>query len=246
MAESGVFRSFLNTFLAVRKEISKSLASSFLTVVFMALAYLFVQSLDSGSLTSALFRHFIETHEQAVDRQRDEYSEKMKRELLLVQISERAIDDTIQRLLKSVPNAARVRVDIIHNGTTGITGVNFLKYDVVAATAAPGRQKGELPINQPLGEWNDYLSDLIARKCVFRNTSASTNITVSDRIAAMGIKAVYICPIYDRTGLMLGALFLSWDLNDPLPSDLGPVDTLVKNAANEVAAAYNMRIDPGG
>ena len=72
------------------------------------------------------------------------------------------IDQDLAALLAKVPGAARAQLGVIHNGVTGITGIGLLRFDTTNGAAAPGRAIGERAQNEPLADWNGYLSTLLA------------------------------------------------------------------------------------
>jgi len=70
--------------------------------------------------------------------------------------TDRLIDALLLTLLQKAPTAARVRLDVIHNGVTGVTGTALLRYDMTNSVAARGHSVGDLVTNQPLSDWTNF------------------------------------------------------------------------------------------
>ncbi|OIQ74482.1 hypothetical protein GALL_438680 [mine drainage metagenome] len=86
----------------------------------------------------------------------------MQTELHQFAAANKLIDQLLETMLVRAGGASRVRLNVIHNGVTGLTGTGLLRYDVTNSVAAPGRLAGAAVTNQPLSDWSDFLPALLA------------------------------------------------------------------------------------
>lgn len=170
----------------------------------------------------------------------------MQDELHAVAASDRIIHQHLKNVLDRFPGTSRVRLAVIHNGISGLTGVGMLRFDVIHGVAAPGRDIGIMVANQPLSEWIDYLGTLLTGQCAFVNSVAVHPLSARIRMEELGMQAFLVCPTVNAQNMTLGAVFASWDKNDTLPSAelLTTMMTEMKSTASQVAVALDMRTGP--
>ena len=77
----------------------------------------------------------------------------MQGELRQDATSGRLIDELLGIALLHSTGAARIRLGVVHNGITGLTGTSTLRYDVTNAVAGVGRAAGGTIVNEPLSTW---------------------------------------------------------------------------------------------
>lgn len=192
-----------------------------------------------GSVTEGLRVAFADSKAEHVARK----AKAMQAELHAIAASDRVIHQHLVNILDRMPTAARVRLAVIHNGVTGVTGVGMLRFDVTHAAASPGRDSGAMVANQPLSDWIDYLNTLLAGQCSFMTVAAIHSLSARVRMEQLGMQAFLVCPTVDSQNMMLGALFVSWDRTDPLP-DPGTLATMtadLRGTASQIAVALDMR-----
>jgi hypothetical protein len=172
-----------------------------------------------------------------------DYAHKMQLELQVAATSDRLIHGLLQDVLETAGNAARVRLSVIHNGQTMTSGTGMLRFDITHAVTAPGRDSGVLVTNQPLSEWADYLPTLLAANCITFNANDVHNANARARMGALGMQLFVACPVINLQGVLLGAIFVSWDHGDTLPAkeDLPKLYGEMKHVAAQVAIALDMR-----
>jgi hypothetical protein len=158
-------------------------------------------------------------------------------------VADQTINKLLQTTLLAVPSAARVRIAIIHNGVTGLTGIGLLRFDITYAVGAPGRDAGELVENHSMTEWGDFMPKLLRGDCAMVDIGSVSNATMRARAQAMNMAAFLACPILDPEDRMLGALMVSWDTVDPVPND--PAVTVIaarlKFIAGNVGIALSLQ-----
>lgn len=159
-------------------------------------------------------------------------------------LSNKIITARLHELLQAIPNATLVRVSVIHNGTSMVTKQPLLFADNLFAVSSPGFPIGDMQTNVPLNRWEDYLDDLRAGKCSFRELGKVAAITEGVRWRQLGVRASVICPLTNTQGQLMGAIFLSWHDTVQPPSDKEvPVDVeKVQQAAKDVSIAFEMRL----
>ncbi len=140
-------------------------------------------------------------------------------ELRAASVADRTINQVLQAVLVSNPTVARARVAIIHNGVLGLTGTPVLRFDISYAVASPGRDAGALVANRSMAEWVDFIPALLAGDCAWVPLSSVTSASMRERAATMRMREFMGCLIVDTFNRPLGGIFVSWDDNDPVPSE---------------------------
>ncbi len=157
--------------------------------------------------------------------------------------TDKLIDQLLTALLTHAPSAARVRLGVVHNGVTGVTGVALLRFDITNAVAAPGHSVGDLPLNQPLSDWNEFLPTLVAGRCYVGAAVTQTSLAVRAHLDALGANDFLACPVIDIQARMLGALLVTWDVHDiaPVGEAMQSLVEYAKSVGAQVASALDLR-----
>jgi hypothetical protein len=158
--------------------------------------------------------------------------------------SDSVVSILLNRVLATAADSSRVRLALIHDGVTTITGVDMLRFDVTAAVAAPGRSPGELLENRPLTEWApDYLPSLIKHDCKAQSVASLQNVIRRERLGAIGATWVLDCPVIDPSDQVLGSILVTWDGNDKPPTgkDLGDLMDKIKIYGYQIGSALDMQ-----
>ena len=199
---------------------------------------------DEGSLVAGLRVAFLDTHAYRAEHLRELETGIMQLQLAQTAQTDKLINQLLQTLLDRIRNAARVRLDVVHNGITGVTGTALLRYDVTNAVATPGHSVGPLSINQPLSDWNDFLADLLAGKCRLSTVADSGgSLAFRVRLEGLGAGTFLVCPVIDVQARMLGAVFVNWDANDEPPAGAALLKLMddAKSISNQIASALDLR-----
>jgi len=140
------------------------------------------------------------------------------------------IDNVIKHAIIQIPYAARMRVAFIHIAPNTL---DLLRFDITNATTNPGHPIGELTADHSISEWSAYFSKLLNDQCVNVN-SVQTSTISQERLKSLGIRRFLACPIFNNHRQFLGAVFVSWDIDDPDPSNTTDVEMIVRRAANDI------------
>lgn len=217
------------------------LVQPFVTVIMLLFLYAGWHVRDEGNLSDGLEVAFIDTRAFRVKYQHDLEAAELQAELRHTAQTDKLIDELLTLLLARAPQAARVRLGVVHNGITGVTGVALLRFDITNAVAAPGHSVGAPLVNEPLSDWNDFLPVLLAGRCHLGSAKVEPNPALRSRLDALGASNFLACPVTDTNGRMLAALFLTWDL-DSLPPTGDALQSLADLAAGigtQIADALN-------
>lgn len=131
---------------------------------------------DEGSVAAGLEVAFVDTSSFRAEHLRELEGALLRTELRQASQTDRLIDELPSAVLPEAPGAARARLDVIHNGVTGVTGTAPLRYAVTNSIAAGGHSAGELMTNQALSDWSGFLPSLVADRCQIRTVDHSANI----------------------------------------------------------------------
>lgn len=221
----------------------KVLVQPVLTACMLSGFYITGHIVREGSVAEGLHMAFLDNERLRNERQRKMEDAIVQAELHYFVEANRLIDQLLESALQRAKSAARARLDIIHNGVTGLTGIGLLRYDVTHSVAAAGRSTGALVANRPMSEWTDFLPALLAGQCVINHSGELRSAAVRARFDAMGVANFLVCPAADVQGKLLGAVFVLWDQSDQLP----PPDELAALMANcrqigaQIAAVLDLR-----
>ena len=237
-------RLLVDAFRGAGAEFRKAFAHSVVYLVMFLLAW-FTYNLvrEHFDFTDALDVAFFASNESLDAKALLARARRMQDELQVVAAADRRINQVLQSILARAPLSSRARLAIIHNGVTGITGISMLYWDISHAQASPGRSVGELVQNQPLSEMTDYLSVLLADKCVSEPTASLTNQAARARLADLNVSWFMACPSRDIENQMLGVIFLSWDGNDrpPQGAAIAEIEDMVMAAGRQIGAVLDVR-----
>ncbi len=140
------------------------------------------------------------------------------------------IDAVLKRALSQIPTAARIRVAFIHIAPNTL---DLLRFDITNAATNTGHPIGELTADHSISEWSAYFSTLLNDQCVDVNSIQTSTIS-QERLKSLEIRRFLACPIFNNHRQFLGAVFVSWDINDPDPSNMADVEAIVRRAANDI------------
>ena len=239
-----LLRALVQLFTSLGPRLQALLIEPLLTVGILLALYAGWHVRDEGSLVSGLRVAFLDTHAYRTEHLRELETGILQLQLKQTAQTDKLIEQLLRSLLDHARTAARVRLDVVHNGVTGITGTTLLRYDVTNAVAAPGHSIGPLSINQPLSDWNDFLADLLAGKCrLVALLDSGSSLGLRMRLEALGTGTFLVCPVIDVQARMLGAVLVSWDVNDDPPVGAALL-TLMENAKSisaQIASALDLR-----
>jgi len=219
------------------------LVQPLITVAMLLFLYAGWHVRDEGGILTGLRVAFVDTRAYRADHVHEQEALMLQAELRNAAETDKRIDQLLTGLLARAPMAARVRLGVVHNGITGVTGVALLRVDVTNAVAAPGQSPGLMSVNLPLSDWNNFLPVMLIGKCCLGLASEQPGAAVRARLDAMGTSAFLGCPVLDRFGRMLGAVFILWNLRD-LPPTGEPMQALMRETlavGAQIAATLDMR-----
>jgi hypothetical protein len=235
-------RAVLELLVSLGQPIRAVLLQPLVTVAMLVALYAGWHIRDEGSVSAGLQVAFVDTRAFRLDHLRDLEAAVMQSELHRSAVTDKLIEQLMTALLQRAPLAARVRLGVVHNGITGLTGTALLRVDITNAVAAAGRSVGPLSVNQPLSEWNGFLPTLLAGKCDLHSTADERNEVIRARLMAMGAGSFLACPVIDIQGRMLGGVSVTWDERDPTPEgdDLKSLVAFAQNICVQIAAALDL------
>lgn len=241
-----LFRELLGLFLDLGRSSGRRLAQPMLTVACLTCAYTAVHITREGSLAEGLRAAFLDDETSRSERRRLEEQTTMQAELRQFAAANKLIDQLLESILVRATGASRVRLNVIHNGITGLTGTGLLRYDVTNNVAAPGRAGGGSLVNQPLSDWNDFLPALVAGQCSMLRIATLRSVSLRARFEAFGASAVLVCPAADVEGKMVGAVFVFWDGSDTVPDgeSLHQLMAFCQHLGAQIAAVLDLRPVP--
>lgn len=236
-------RVVLELLLSLGQPLRTLLLQPLITITMLLFLYAGWHVRDEGSISAGLRVAFIDTRAYRAEHLRELESAVMQIQLQQTAQTDHLINQLLETLLHHAPTASRVRLDVIHNGVTGVTGTALLRYDVTNSIAAAGHAPGPLVTNQPLSDWNDILPALLGNKCKLSAVSESGNIALRARLEAIGAATVLACPVIDVQGRLLGGVFLLWDVRDTPPEgeDLDRLMEYAKYVGVQIASALDLR-----
>ena len=240
----GTLKALLDFMNTLGRPARTALLQPLATVLLLLALYAGWHIQDEGSVVSGLRVAFLDTRASRAQRDRDLEAAILRAELYQAAESDKLIGQLLTALLHRAPHAARVRLGVIHNGISGVTGIGLLRYDVTNAVAAPGHVQGENMQNQPLSEWSELLPNLLAGHCQMTMVAQLTNLVSRARLEAMGAMSVLACPVADIHGALLGSVFVLWDTGDvpPQGTQLNDLMEYAQRIGGQIAAALDLRV----
>lgn len=235
-------RASLELLLSLGQPLRSLLAQPLITVAMLLFLYAGWHVRDEGSIAAGLRVAFIDTTAYRAQHERDLESASLQAALHQSARTDKLIDQLLTALLARAPAAARVRLGVVHNGVTGVTGIALLRFDITNAVAAPGHSTGDLLVNQPVSDWNDFLPALLADQCHVGAASTQSNLGIRARLNALGANAFMACPVIDIQGRMLGAMLITWDANESAPTGevLQSLTDYARSVGTQVASALDL------
>ena len=220
----------------------RHLTQPLLTSVLLMVVYVVLQIGHEGDLREGLRAAFWDSQEEQDERHRRGAEAALQAELHQLANANRLIDQQLGTILTRA-GASRVRLDVIHNGVTGVTGMGMLRYDVTNSVAAPGRAPGEPLQNQPLSDWSDVLPMLLADQCIYSAIADLRSSSLKARFESFGASSVLICPSADVEGRAVGAVLIFWDVGDTVPQgdDMLSLMTFARHVGGEIATVLDLR-----
>jgi hypothetical protein len=134
----------LEPLVRLGQPIGALLLQPLITVAMLLFLYAGWHVRDEGSVSAGLRVAFIDTRAFRTDHQHELEAATLQRELRKAADTDRQIDQLLAGLLVRSPMADRVRLGVVHNGITGLTGVALLRYDITNSIAAPGHTGGPM------------------------------------------------------------------------------------------------------
>lgn len=223
------FRLPLRSLVVYGQPIAGRLIQPLITVALLLFLYAGWHVRDEGSISDGLRVAFIDTRAFRAHHQREQEVLTLQTELRHAADTDRQVDQILAGLLARSPLADRIRLAVVHNGITGVTGIALLRYDITNSVAAPGRNGGPMVVNQPLSDWNEFLPILLNGRCYFGLTAEQSNTAIRTGFDSLGASTFLSCPVIDYRGRMLGATFLSWSGRE-LPPTGEPLLALMRDA----------------
>jgi hypothetical protein len=238
-----LFNLLLSMLGGLREPLANLVLEPLLTVGLLLGLYAGWHVRDEGDFVAGLRVAFVDTRADREVEQQALIGALMQAELRQYATSSRMIDQMLATVISHAAGVARVRLAVIHNGVTGLTGISMLRYDVINAIAPPGRAAGELIANQPLSTWSDFLPALLTGKCQVVVAADVHNFALRTRIQTLGASTNLTCPVIDIEGKLLGAIFVDWDGADRPPegTQLQELIDFDQRIGAQVASVLNLR-----
>jgi len=241
----------LNILLSIvinwRQPLATLVLQPLVTVALLLCLYAGWHVRDEGSLAEGLRVAFVDTRANRQVEEQQIVAALLQAELHQYAKAGKLIDQALTNLLLHSDGAARIRLGVIHNGVSGLTGVNLLRYDVINAVAPAGRAPGGLLVNEPLTTWGEFLPSLLAGKCQLMVLGDVHNFALQARLESLGASSLLSCPVTDLEGKLLGAIFTNWDAADKPPSgeQLQAVIEVNQRVAGQIASVITLRGNAG-
>lgn len=213
-----LLRAVLELLASLGQPLKVFLIQPLLTVAILLALYAGWHIRDEGSVGFGLRVAFLDTRAGRIAHQRELEGAMMQADLVRAAEADRLIGQLLTALLQRAPRVARVRLGVIHNGVTGVTGMSLLRYDITNAVAAGGHAVGDMVQDQPLSELNELLPALLAGRCQVRSVTEVESLPARVRLEAMGAGTAMACPATDIQGKLLGGVFMMWDVGDMPPA----------------------------
>jgi hypothetical protein len=213
-----MFQGFLALFVELGRTSARRILPPVLMAACVTCAYALFQVNQEGSFLGGLRAAFLDSNTDRAEHHRLEVQALMQAELRQFAAANKLIDQLLQTMLERAPGASRVRLAVIHNGVTGLTGTGLLRYDITNTATAPGRLPGQAVINQPLSEWSDFLPVLLSGQCSFHRVADLHALALRARFESYGSTGILVCPAADVQGKTVGAVFVTWDSVDLVPA----------------------------
>ncbi len=241
-----LFRVVFDLCVDLGRASGRKLIQPMLTAACLTGTYTAIHITKEGSLTAGIRSAFLDGETITSERRRLEEQSKLQTELHQFAAANKLIDQLLETMLVRAAGASRVRLNVIHNGVTGLTGTGLLRYDVTNSVAAPGRLAGVAVTNQQLSDWSDFLPALLAGQCFMHHVADLHAVSIRARFETLGATGVMVCPAADVQGKIVGAIFILWDGTDPVPEgdDLRKLMAAGQHLGGQIAAVLDLQGPP--
>jgi hypothetical protein len=241
----GIARAILALSVDVFRLYRRNLVQPLMTAILLTAAYAVVHVSQEGNISDGLRSAFLDNDASREERHRQEVQATLQAELQQFAAASKLIDQHLETIL-SRAGASRVRLSVIHNGVTGLTGTGLLRYDVINSVAAPGRSAGAPVQNQPLSDWGEFLPDLLTGQCVMLRVSDLRSISLRARFESFGATNIMVCPAADVQGKAVGGVFTFWDGSDQVPQgqELHDLMSEARHVGAQIATVLDLRGPP--
>ena len=228
-------------------EVRKALIHSIVYVLVFLLLYAGYNIVQAkGDLLTGLQNTFAPSKERDRAADAEGYKWRLQYELKAAAQSDKIITQVLSNVLGNSVGAARAELAIVHNGVSGVTGIGLLRYDIVNGVAALGRARSDAAANLPLANWADYSRTLFGGECAWEDVTRLQSAMARSMWQNMNVGHFLACPVIDVQNLTLGAVFISWDDNDPLPDNkqLQAIIAATREQTGKLGAALDLRRPP--
>ncbi len=134
----------LSLLAGLREPVLKAVIEPLVTVGLLLGLYTGWHIRDEGNLAEGLRVAFVDTRANREAEQQAIVGALMQAELHQYAKASKLIDEVLTVLIQHSAGAARIRLGVVHNGVSGLTGTAMLRYDVVNAVALPGLYRGRV------------------------------------------------------------------------------------------------------
>ena len=238
-----LFNAMLDTFSRLRLRRAGFFLQPVMTATLLIGLYGGYHVVHESSLLDGIRVAFLESNAARATRLREREDATVQAELRHLAESNKVIDRLLESLIDQTPTVARARLDIIHNGMTGVTGMGLLRYDVTNSVAGPGHTSGPLVQNRSLSEWADFLPELLAGRCRLYALEELRNLQFRTRLESINVGTFLICPVADQQARLLGAILLFWDGGTRVPdgAELEHLMAVSRQAGLQIATVLDLR-----
>jgi hypothetical protein len=214
-----------------------------LTAALLTILYAGYHVIHESSVARGLWVAFFETNAGRAIRLREREDAILQAEMRQLAEANRVIDRLLESLLDKTRNVARVRLDVVHNGVTGVTGLGLLRYDTTNAIAGAGHAPGPLVQNRPLTEWGGFLRDMLEGHCQLYVPDELRSSALRGRLETLNVGTILVCPVIDVQERLLGGVFMLWDTGTRTPEgpDLEALMTKAQLVGRQVASVLDLR-----
>lgn len=227
---------------AVKKIVPMCL-QALVTCIMAMVIYFGWWAIQDNSVSQGFYDAFVQSKRGTAEQIREAQVALIQARLKQTAQSDILISQHMQALLAEIPGAFRIRLAIIHDGVTGVTGIDLMRFDITNAVVTPGHTTGPMLQNEPLNEWSKFLPSLIDGKCEL-GLSENAAPMLRDRLNDLGVFATMVCPIIDVRNQLLGALFIHWDRSGIIPTDvvLKTIKAQAIDIGHQIAATLDLEV----
>ena len=238
------FNAVMETLSHLKRPLGRLLVQPVMTAALLTALWAGYNCVREWSIGGGLWVAFFETNAGRASRLRERDDAILQAELRHLAKANKVIDQLLESALEHAPNAARARLDVVHNGVTGLTGIGLLRYDTTNSVAGPGHSAGPLVQNRPLTEWSDFLPEMLEGECRIYGADALRSLAVRARLETLNVGTILVCPVTDVQGRLLGGVFLLWDSGTRIPegTELETLTALVRQVGRQIASVVDLRI----